>query len=345
MVRPIALGAVLVLIAGTASAQNFRLVVPKESPRATASQTVGLTTISITYDRPAVNNRKIWGGLVPYDTVWRAGANENTMLEFSSPVKVGGTELPAGRYGVHTIPTPSTWTFILSKESNAWGSFSYEPREDALRLTLTPVAGPYIERLQYTFEDPTQTTVSLMLHWEKLALSVPFEVNTQQVVLDSLSQQLRGLPKFFGAAWGQAGQWALANTKDVDHAAAWADSAVKLAPTFNNLRLKAAVLDRQGDSTGAKALRDQSLVVGTENDINLYGYALLQQKKVDEAIAIFQLNVKNHPTSWNVYDSLGEAYATKGDKAKATSLYKKALSMAPPEQKQRIEGILTGLKS
>ena len=98
--RPFVSGAAaLILVAGTAHAQNFRLTLPKESPRASVSQTVGLTQISITYDRPAVNKRKIWGGLVPYDTVWRAGANENTVIAFTSPVKVGGMDLPAGRYG------------------------------------------------------------------------------------------------------------------------------------------------------------------------------------------------------------------------------------------------------
>jgi len=164
------------------------------------------------------------------------------------------------------------------------------------------------------------------------------------VVIDSLAQQLRGLPRFFQDGWGQASRWALTNTKDLDHAEAWADSALKFPlPTFQTLQLKAAILDKRGNKTAADSVRKQAMLVANENDVNLMGYNLLNQKKVDEAITIFQKNVKAHPESWNVYDSLGEAYATKGDKAKASTNYKKALSMCPEAQKPRIQGILAGL--
>ncbi len=119
------------------------LVIPKASQRAKVSQTIGLTEVSITYDRPKVNQREIWGKLVPYDSVWRAGANENTVIGFSSPVRVGGRDLPAGRYGVHMIPAASEWTVILSRQADAWGSFSYDSKEDALRLTAVPVTAPF----------------------------------------------------------------------------------------------------------------------------------------------------------------------------------------------------------
>jgi hypothetical protein len=341
--RPIVLGAALVLVAGAAQAQNFRLVTPKESPRATLSQTLGLTDISVTYDRPAVNNRKIWGGLVPHDTVWRAGANENTVFAMTSPVTIGGTELPAGRYGLSMIPTAGQWTVIFSHEANAWGAFSYDPKEDALRIQVQPKELPFEERLQYTFEDVTPNSSTLVLHWEKVGVPIPIQVNTEQVAMDSLAQQMRGLARFFPDGWAQASRWALANSKDLDRAGAWADSALKIQTNFANLRLKATVLERRGDKVRADSLRAMAMTIANENDLNGYGYGLLGQKKVDEAIAIFQRNVKEHPESWNVYDSLGEAYATKGDKSKAATNYKKALSMAPEGQKARIQGVLAGL--
>ena len=154
-------------------AQAPPLVLPKQSPRASLSQTVGLTTVSLTYDRPAVNGREVWGTLVPYDSVWRAGANENTVLEFSSPVTVGGQKLEAGRYGLHMMPARGDWTVILSRQANAWGSFSYDPKEDALRFTTTPAPGEMHERLTYTFDDPSETAVVLTLRWEKLAVPIP----------------------------------------------------------------------------------------------------------------------------------------------------------------------------
>lgn len=336
----------LALATAPAVAQNPPVMtVPKESPRASVSQTVGLTEITITYDRPAVKGRKIWGGLVPFDTVWRAGANENTVLAVTSPFTVGGTRLPAGRYGVHTIPTASTWTIILSHQAGAWGSFSYDPREDALRFTVMPRTADPMERLQYSLDEPSDSSVTVTLRWENLAVSFPLAVSTRQVVLDSLRQQLRGLPRFFAVSWAESARWALAHNTGTDLAAAWADTAAQIAPTFANLRLKAATLDRLGDSAGAEALRQRAMGVATEVDINLLGYQLLNQGKVDEAIAIFRKNVKDYPRSWNVYDSLGEALAKKGLRKEAVADYQKALSMVDDErQKQRIRTVLSGLQ-
>src|SRR6187401_3267360 len=127
---------VSLLVSAVAAAQG--LTGPNASPAASVSQTIGLTDIAVTYHRPATNGRKIWGGLVPYDQVWRAGANQNTTISFSTPVTVNGTKLAAGTYGLHMIPTASQWTVIFSNESGAWGSFSYDQKEDAARITATP---------------------------------------------------------------------------------------------------------------------------------------------------------------------------------------------------------------
>jgi hypothetical protein len=327
------------------AAQNYRLDLPWPSPHATVSTVVGMTTFSVDYHRPGVNGRVIWGGLVPFDTVWRAGANENTLLVVTSPFMVGGTTLPAGRYGVFMIPTRTAWTVALSKQSNAWGAFSYDPREDAVRFVVTPKPAEYTERLQYSFDDPTATTVSLTMTWEKLAVSFPISVNTSAVVLDSLKSQLRNLPRFWAPAWQQAAGWALANTTNLDLPNVWADSAILLAPTFASYSVKALVLDRQGKHAEADSLRQAHLASANEAELNAYGYLLVSQKKNTEALAIFLRNTKEHPDSWNTWDSLGEMYATLGDRKKAVANYTKALGMtSDPVQQQRIRGILAGLK-
>lgn len=326
-------------------AQNYRLDLPWPSPHATVSQVVGMTTFSIDYHRPGVNGRTIWGGLVPYDSVWRAGANENTLLVATSPFTVGGTTLPAGRYGVFMLPTRTSWTMILSKQSNAWGAFSYDQREDAVRFVVTPKPAEFTERLQYSFDDPTETAVTLTMRWEKLAVSFPVTVNTSVVVLDSLKSQLRNLPRFWAPAWQQAAGWALANTQNLDLPSVWADSAILLAPTFASYSVKARVLDRQGKHAEADSLRQAHLGSANEAELNAYGYLLVSQKKNQEALAIFIRNTKEHPDSWNTWDSLGEMYATLGDKKKAVANYEKALAMTTdPVQKSRISGILTGLR-
>lgn len=329
----------------TVAAQVPALVLPKASQRATVSQTVGLTTVSLTYDRPAVNDREIWGKLVPYDSVWRAGANENTVIAFSSPVRVGGKELPAGRYGLHMIPTAGDWTVILSRQADAWGSFSYDPKEDAVRLTAVPVEAPFQESLLYTLEEPGNGSVAPTLRWEKLAVPFTVEVDYKQVVVDSLRQQLRGLGRFFWQPWAQAAAWCAGNDVNLAEAADWAQQSIAINENFTNLRLKATLLEKQGDAANAGSLRRRAFELATEPDMNTYGYQLLGEGKVDSAIVVFQKNVKDYPRSWNVYDSLGEAYALKGDKRKARELYGRALAMTKdPAQQQRISGILAGLQ-
>lgn len=335
----------LILCPASVRAQNYRLELPWPSPHATVSQVVALATFSVDYHRPGVNGRVIWGGLVPWDSVWRAGANENSVLSSTAPFTIGGTILPAGRYGIFLLPGQSRWVFILSRQSNAWGAFSYNASEDALRVEVAPVPGPFTERLQYEFEDPTDSTVTLSLRWEKLAVRVPIRIDRDRVVLDSLASQLRNLPRFWGTAWAQAAAWALNNTSDVAQAGVWADTAVALQPDFASYNIKAAVLARQGQAVRADSLRQAHLATATEAQVNAYGYQLLNERRNAEAIAIFQRNTKEHPGSWNVWDSLGEAYAATGDKAKAIANYHKALGMVQdPVQKRRIEGILAGLR-
>jgi tetratricopeptide (TPR) repeat protein len=321
------------------------LVLPKVSQRASVSQTIGFTNISLTYDRPLVTQREIWGKLVPYDSVWRAGANENTVIAFSSAVRVGGRDLSAGRYGVHMIPTTNEWTVILSKQADAWGSFSYDPKEDAVRLTAVPVAAPFQEALGYTLDDPGSGSVVASLRWEKLAVPFTIEVDHKRVAVDSLRQQLRGLGRFFWQPWTQAAAWCAANDVNLAEAAEWAQSSIAINENFTNLRLKATLLEKMGDTTNAAQLRRRSFELAAEPDINAYGYQLLGAGKVDSAIVVFRKNVKDYPRSWNTYDSLGEAYAKKGDKRRAVEQYSKARELTKdPAQQRRIAGIIAGLR-
>jgi tetratricopeptide (TPR) repeat protein len=318
---------------------------PDASPRATVSQVVGFTSVSVDYGRPAVKGRKIWGGQVPYDSVWRAGANVNTILAVSSPFTIAGKALPAGKYGLHMIPTAGSWTVALSKEANAWGSFSYSASEDATRFTVTPKEASMTERLQYTMEDVTDSTVAVTLRWEKLSVALPIAIDASKLALDSIAQQLRSIPYFFPESWLAAGRWALTNSTRYDLAEAWADSSIKRQQNFGNTRLKAAARERQGDKAGADKLRQQAFAFATEADVNLLAYGLMNAGNVDSAMVLFQKNVKDYPRSWNVYDSLAEGYAKKGDKAKAVAMYQKAKGMTEDEtQRKRIDMALAGLR-
>ena len=335
----------LLLLATAVSAQPS-LTLPQASPRASVSQTVGLTEMTITYHRPAVNARKIWGGLVPYGEVWRAGANENTTISFSSPVTVGGKTLAAGIYGLHILPTEGNWTVILSTVSSAWGSFSYDSKEDAARVTVQPQPADVQERLSYSFEDPTDKSVEAVLRWEKLAVPFTIEVDTPPVVLASIRSELRGVSRFSWQGWNQAAAYALRNNVGLEEAMGWADRSISMNENFTNLRTKAGLLEKKGDAKAAAEMRERSMKIAKEADINLHGYQLLNAGKTDEAIEAFRKNVKDYPGSWNVFDSLGEAYEKKGEKKLAIENYGRALAMVRDEDnKKRISGILARLKA
>jgi hypothetical protein len=159
----------------------------RASLKASVMQTLGVDTeITITYSRPGVKGRKIWGELVPFGMApgnryskdqpypWRAGANENTTIEFNHDILVDGKPLPAGKYGIHMIPTEKDWTIIFSKNNSAWGSFQYNQDEDALRITVTPVKAPHQEWLMFGFDNLAGTSATAYLRWEEL--KVPFKI-------------------------------------------------------------------------------------------------------------------------------------------------------------------------
>ncbi len=332
--------AVPILSAAAALAQPA-LTLPQSSPKASISQTVGLTEIAIQYHRPAVNKRTVWGDLVPYDEVWRAGANENTTISFSTPVTVSGKPLPAGTYGLHMIPTKGDWTIAFSTVNAAWGSFSYDAKEDALRITAKPQAAGFQERLSFRFDDPTDKSVTVAMHWEKVDVPFTVEVDTPSVVVASLRNELRGLPRFGWQGWNGAAAYAMRNKVNLDEALTWADRSIAMQENFTNLRTKAGILEAKGDTTTATALREKAMKIATETEINLHGYQLLGAGKTDEAIEMFRKNVKDYPQSWNTYDSLAEGYEKKGDKKLAAENYRKAQNMTKdPEQKKRIAAIL-----
>ena len=336
---------VLLLVPSFSNAQAPGLTTPDVSPAASATQVIGLTEMTVSYHRPATNGRKIWGALVPYDKVWRAGANQNTTVSFSTPATVNGTKLGAGTYGLHMIPTTGTWTVVFSNESGAWGSFSYDQKEDAARVTAKPEVAEFQERLGYSFDNPARDAVVLAMRWEKVRVPIDVKIDVARTVLENYMAQLRGLPRFGWQGWNQAANWAGQNDIDLDGAMAWVDRSISMNRNFTNLSTRALILAKKGNETEAAKLKGEAFAIATEAELNAYGYQLVGQQKIDEAIAIFDKNVKAHPQSWNVYDSLAEAYGTKGDKQKAIENYTRALNLTTDAaQKTRISGAIEQLK-
>src|SRR5438270_1954328 len=167
---PVVFGLVLLLVASTAFAQSTQLNLPRDSQRASVTQRIGITDITVKYHRPLVKGRTIWGKVVPYGQVWRAGANENTTITFTDPVSIEGKPLDKGTYGLHMIPNEDHWTVIFSKMSDAWGSFTYDQKEDALRVDVKPQTTDMHDALTYDFDDLKADSAVLTLRWEKVAV-------------------------------------------------------------------------------------------------------------------------------------------------------------------------------
>lgn len=323
-----------------------QLPVPQPSPAANLSQTIGITEVKVSYHRPAVKGRPVWGALVPYGEVWRAGANENTTVMFSKAVKVGGKEVLPGTYGLHMIPTKTEWTIILNKNGTSWGSYFYKEAEDALRITVTPQPGEFCEWLQYEFSDLSDSSAVLSLCWEKMRIPIPIAVDTRsQVLAHARDEFLRGPAGFTWQGFNQAAQYALRNGGDLNEALRWANQSTAITQNFTNLRTKAAVLDALGRGGEAAPLHAKAMKVATEADVNTLGYTLMAQNKMKEAIEMFEKNVKDNPDSWNVYDSLAEGLEKSGDVKGALQNYEKALKRVTDDtNKNRITATIKRLR-
>ena len=166
---------VVAVISISALAVMAQVVTPRASQKQTITQAVGDATISIVYHRPNVSGRTIWGGLVPYDKVWRSGANEATVFEVSRDVTIDGKPLPAGKYSLHTIPGKTEWTVIFNKKHDQWGSFDYDEKLDAVRITVKPVPFPFRESLSYEFDTISPSAAKTILRWENVG--IPFTVD------------------------------------------------------------------------------------------------------------------------------------------------------------------------
>jgi Protein of unknown function (DUF2911) len=312
------------------------------SPAATAAQTIGISTVTVNYSRPSVKGRAVWGGLVPYgwnvqafgahnSAPWRAGANENTVLRLSHPAMVEGQAVPAGSYGLFfVINKDGTGEVILSKDSRSWGSFFYNPSQDQMRAKITLRAVPHTELLTYDFMNLTKTSGELVLNWEKMQFPVKIEFAVDEIVMANADDELKGPVGFNWQGYSSAANYALTNKVNPEKALGWIDLSIAQNKSFTTLSIKSGLLTQMGKTDEGARMMDSAVVISTENELNTYSYQLMAQNQTDKAIELLALNAKRYPKDPNVWDSLGEAYATKGDKKNAIVNFKKSLSMNPP---------------
>ena len=241
---------------------------PRVSQKAVAYQVIGLSKVKVVYSRPAVKDREVWGKLVPYNAPWRAGANENTTITFSSDVKIEGKELAAGTYGLHMIPTETDWEIAFSTNSKAWGSFSYNPDQDALKVKVTPTKSDHhYELLTYTFDEVGADYAVCALQWADKKVPFKVEVNTHEVVLASLRDELQTQAGFTWMGWNEAANYCLQNDINHKEGLKWATRSAFINPNARNLMTKAQLTAKmKGD-----AAKENEIIAATlEKDLNSF---------------------------------------------------------------------------
>ncbi len=344
--KPFALYFAILALSGTVCAQND-LNLPDVSQAAEVKQRIALTDITVKYHRPLVNGRKIWGGLVPYGKVWRVGANENTTIEFSDPVSIEGQPLAKGVYGLHMIPNPDSWTVIFSKTNTGWGSYSYDQKEDALRVNVKPKPlAEAKEALEFDFEDLKPDSTAVTLKWEKLGVPFTVSIKDAEQTLQNIRAQLKGRGQFTWQALDEGAQFCLTRKINLDEALRWADASIQNEERFDNLSTKADILKARNRPDEAKATWSHAVEIATAPQLYSYGRRLQSQKQGAEAMEIFKEVAKRFPQGVFGYLAQARIKSAAGDFASAANDAKQAQAAAPTDaQKQSIKALIDRLEA
>jgi Protein of unknown function (DUF2911) len=349
------------------------LAVPPDgnNQKASVTQYIGPVRIMIDYSSPAVHGPngkdrrgEIWGKLVPYGLTdlgfgngkpdpWRAGANENTVFQTSDDISIEGKALPAGRYGLHMIAGPEEWQVVFSKDSNAWGSFFYDPARDALRVTVKPHKHEYREWLTYEFTVRKPAEAVAELQWEDLAVPWTIKVdNINDLYISKIKENLTNVQGFGWQGWVAASQYCVKENTHLELALEWADSAISKQfigeANFTTLSNKAAVLEKLGRKEEAAKEMQLAIVhpTATALDLHQYGRQLIAEKKNKEALDIFLLNQQRHGDAWPVEVGLARGYAANGDPRQALEHARKAVEQAPDlPDKKNLEAMVRDLEA
>jgi tetratricopeptide (TPR) repeat protein len=332
--------------------------------KSSVSERIGLTDVTIHYDRPGVKGRegKIWGQLVHAGFIdqgfgsskaapWRAGSNENTTIEFSTPVKIEGQLLPAGKYGFFIAYDPNEPTLIFSKNASSWGSYFYDHKEDALRVKVKPSAlDKSVEWLKYEFLNETENSATVALQWEKMMIPFKVEVDYINEQLESFRKELRTDRGFIWESWNQAAAWCVEKNVNLEQALVWADTATSAIfggdKAFQAWSTKAQILEKLNRPADAADIMKKTLAFANMNEIHQYGRQLLQQKKNKEALEIFKTNFQKNPNQFTTLMGLARGYSANADYKNALKYANQALPLAPDNNnKNNVSNMIEKLKA
>jgi tetratricopeptide (TPR) repeat protein len=332
--------------------------------KAMVSEQVGLTEVTITYHRPAVKGRegKIWGQTVHAGFTdqgfgtskaapWRAGANENTIIEFDKDVKVEGQPLPKGRYGLFIAYDPEACIVIFSKRTDGWGSFFYNEKEDALRVKVKPrPIDKTVEQLKYEFTEQSPNSATILLSWEKLSIPFKIEVDHLRQQFDAFVTEAQNPRGFTPQGLNVAANWALQNNYQLEKGLEWAALASGTAfpgdPTsFPALTTRSLLLIKLGRSEEATAVIKTALPYGSVNQLQQLGRQLISLKQPKAAMEVFQYSYNKSPDLFPSLAGMARGLSANGEYPKAAEFASKALAVAPNEaSKEAINAMILKLR-
>ncbi len=331
-----------ILVLTTHSFAQMDLPPSGGNPRAKITEEVGITDITITYGRPDVNGRegKIWGTLVTNGFTsnslitnkntnpWRAGANDNTTISFEHDVKVEGKNIKAGTYGLSMAVWPDSVMLIFSNQSNAWGSFYYEDKYDALRVVVKPVKlEKSVEWLKYEFIEHREKYCVVAMQWEKLSVPFKIEVDVDNVVMNRLREQVTSQKGFNNLNMTAAANYALNKNMNLEEALGWSQRAATLK-SYGTLRTLATAYEKLNRLKEADSVMTEALTMANINQYVAYGRALIAQKRHDRAMEIFKMNQQKNGDTYFVNFGYMFGYSAKGDYKNAIVYAQKALVQA-----------------
>lgn len=340
--------AFFMVLAGPAFSQIMPLTMtpPGGNRKASVSEQIGIVKVSITYSRPGVKGRegKIYNTPVAHygfvdlghgtstAAPWRAGANENTAITFSHPVKIEGKDLPAGSYGFFISLGEEESTLIFSKISNSWGSYYYDPAQDALRVTVkNRPLGESVEWLKYEFIDQTENSATIAMSWEKRMIPFKVEADVHALQIAAFENDFRTTRIYYD--YIQAAQYCVQNNVALDKALEWIDRGISFRvmgeKNFRTLSTKASILMKMDRTDEAKKVMQEAIPLGTVTDVHFWGRTLVNMKEKEEAFKVFKLNYDKHPNIYTTNVGLARGYSAIGDYKKALTYIKAALPQAP----------------